>query len=234
MGPVQNNGGTRGGITGRGFMPGRSGNPGGRPKGLAKASRALVGEDGMALFELWWSIANDPIRRDSDRLEASRLLADRGWGKPAVFTARNPLPRLDRAKWSRSTASGSSRDPDIASLAGRARSLIAPRTEAQKEASRSHKDAAGGNPIAGLEIPDVAAEESDQHEAGPYDHQEHANSIEYAAAVLLQPLVELALFEPPKPMPHGVGHCVQTYVQLALRTLGALSYNKCFALRSPA
>jgi hypothetical protein len=25
------------------------------------------------------------MRRDSDRLEASRLLADRGWGKPASF-----------------------------------------------------------------------------------------------------------------------------------------------------
>jgi hypothetical protein len=38
----------------------------------------LVGEDGMALVELWWSIANDPMRRDRDRLEASKLLADRG------------------------------------------------------------------------------------------------------------------------------------------------------------
>jgi hypothetical protein len=81
MSPVQNNGRTTGGITGRGFMPGRSGNPGGRPKGLAKATRALVGEDGMALVELWWSIASDPTRCDSGRLEASRLLADRGWGR---------------------------------------------------------------------------------------------------------------------------------------------------------
>jgi hypothetical protein len=85
MTSVQNNGGTTGGITGRGFRPGRSGNPGGRPKGLAKATRALVGEDGMALVDLWWSIASDPMRRVSDRLEASRLLADRGWGKVANF-----------------------------------------------------------------------------------------------------------------------------------------------------
>jgi hypothetical protein len=55
MSRVQNNGGTRGGITGRGFMPGRSGNPGGRPKGLGKATRALVGEDGVKLTELWWT-----------------------------------------------------------------------------------------------------------------------------------------------------------------------------------
>jgi hypothetical protein len=33
----------------------------------------------------WWSIACDPMRRDADRLQASRLLADRGWGKAANF-----------------------------------------------------------------------------------------------------------------------------------------------------
>jgi hypothetical protein len=35
----------------------------------------------MALVQLWWDIARDETRRDRDRLEASRLLADRGWGK---------------------------------------------------------------------------------------------------------------------------------------------------------
>jgi L-rhamnose isomerase len=82
---VQNNGRSTGGVTGTGFMPGQSGNPRGRPKGLAKATRELVGEDGMKLAQLWWDIAKDPMRRDSDRLEASKLLADRGWGKAASF-----------------------------------------------------------------------------------------------------------------------------------------------------
>jgi hypothetical protein len=45
----------------------------------------LVAEDGMALAQLWWDIARDETRRDRDRLEASRLLADRGWGKAASF-----------------------------------------------------------------------------------------------------------------------------------------------------
>jgi hypothetical protein len=58
MASVQNKGGTTGGVTGRGFRPGRSGNPGGRPLSLAKATRELVGEDGMKLVELWWSIAS--------------------------------------------------------------------------------------------------------------------------------------------------------------------------------
>jgi hypothetical protein len=82
------------GITGKGFMPGQSGNPGGRPKSLAKATRALVGYDGMAIVQLWWDIARDETRRDRDRLEASRLLADRGWGKApacAAIEEDNPL-----------------------------------------------------------------------------------------------------------------------------------------------
>jgi hypothetical protein len=54
----------------------------------------------MALAELGWSIASDPMRRDSDRLEASRLLADRGWGKPATFESLegDPLDLADAEK----------------------------------------------------------------------------------------------------------------------------------------
>jgi hypothetical protein len=75
---------------------GVSGNPGGRPQGLARAARELVGEDGMKLAEFWLSIMEDPMRRDSDRLEASKLLADRGWGRAAVFQPQEGDP-LDLA-----------------------------------------------------------------------------------------------------------------------------------------
>jgi Family of unknown function (DUF5681) len=78
------------------FPKGVSGNPGGRPQGLARATRELVGEDGMALAQLWWDIARDETRRDSDRLEASKLLADRGWGKAAAFEPQEGDP-LDLA-----------------------------------------------------------------------------------------------------------------------------------------
>ena len=81
-GAAQNNGGT---ANLRSFPKGVSGNPGGRPKGLAKATREVVGNHGLPLAELWWEIASDPSRKDSDRLQASRLLADRGWGKAAAF-----------------------------------------------------------------------------------------------------------------------------------------------------
>jgi hypothetical protein len=36
--------------------------------------------------------AQDETRRDSDRLEASRLLADRGWGKAGVFAPQEGDP----------------------------------------------------------------------------------------------------------------------------------------------
>ena len=60
--------------------------------GLARSTRSLIGEDGLSLVKLWWSIANDPMRRDSDRLEASRLLAERGWGKAAAYVAQEGDP----------------------------------------------------------------------------------------------------------------------------------------------
>ncbi len=46
----------------------------------------------MALAQLWWDIATDETRRSSDRLEASKLLADRGWGKAAVFSPQEGDP----------------------------------------------------------------------------------------------------------------------------------------------
>jgi hypothetical protein len=48
------------------------------------------------LAEFWLSIMVDPMRRDSDRLEAPRLLADRGWGKAAVYEPQEGDP-LDLA-----------------------------------------------------------------------------------------------------------------------------------------
>ena len=50
----------------------------------------------MKLAEFWLSIMEDPMRRDSDRLEASRLLADRGWGKAPTFEPQEGDP-LDLA-----------------------------------------------------------------------------------------------------------------------------------------
>jgi hypothetical protein len=84
MDRVQNNGYRPGGVTGRGFQPGRSGNPGGRPRGLARATREIVGDDGRAIAEFWLTTMTDTSAKLTERLEASRLLADRGWGKAST------------------------------------------------------------------------------------------------------------------------------------------------------
>ena len=71
----------RGGVTGRGFMPGQSGNPGGRPKGLSRRVRELVGEDGQVIAEFMLGVMNDESARNADRIEAAKWLADRAFGR---------------------------------------------------------------------------------------------------------------------------------------------------------
>lgn len=84
-------------MTGAGFQPGISGNPGGRPKGLARRVRELVGENGEAIAEYMHSVMNDERARTADRLEAAKWLADRGFGKAlqALEIDVNQYPALD-------------------------------------------------------------------------------------------------------------------------------------------
>jgi hypothetical protein len=84
---------------GRPFQPGQSGNPGGRPKGLAKAVRDASGGDPTVLVEGLLEIARGeglhgkPVR-DADRIRAYELVFAYGWGKPPAFApieAADPL-----------------------------------------------------------------------------------------------------------------------------------------------
>ena len=59
----------------------QSGNPGGRPKGLTRRVRELVGDDGSAIAEFMHAVMVDEAARTTDRLEAARWLADRGFGR---------------------------------------------------------------------------------------------------------------------------------------------------------
>jgi hypothetical protein len=90
MSGVQNNGGTTGGVTGRGFMAGRSGNPGGRPKGLARYVRDLVGDDGRRIADFMLGVLEDESERTETRMQAAVWLADRGFGKAPVTLESSP------------------------------------------------------------------------------------------------------------------------------------------------
>jgi hypothetical protein len=70
------------------FQPGRSGNPGGRPAGLAalvRAETAIGGVEGAELVAFMLSVLRGkrkaPLRL---RMEAAAWLADRGFGKVPV------------------------------------------------------------------------------------------------------------------------------------------------------
>jgi hypothetical protein len=80
---VQNmRGTTLGGVTGHGFTPGVSGNPGGRPKGLTRRVRELVGDNGEAIASFMFELMTDESARNADRIEAAKWLGDRGFGRP--------------------------------------------------------------------------------------------------------------------------------------------------------
>lgn len=72
---------------GRPFQPGQSGNPGGRPKGVAKTVRGVCGGSPLLLAQALLEIASDPKARDRDRITATSELLDRGWGKAPAYAS---------------------------------------------------------------------------------------------------------------------------------------------------
>lgn len=84
---VENNGGT----TGKGWFKGQSGNPGGRPKGIAALARQHTDK---ALDVLVNALDDDDARV---RVAASKEILDRGYGKSIAMTAdlSNKLDAFD-------------------------------------------------------------------------------------------------------------------------------------------
>lgn len=80
-----NSGRTAGTIPeGRRFQPGQSGNPSGRPKGVASAFRKIVDPEAAAASLL--EIA-ESAPKPEQRIAAWRELLDRGYGKAPAFAA---------------------------------------------------------------------------------------------------------------------------------------------------
>jgi hypothetical protein len=85
-----NSGGTvarsSGGVANlRPWAKGQSGNPAGRPKGIAAIVKDKV--DPGWMVDVLVDVAQDSRAKPSERIAAVRELADRGWGKAPAFAA---------------------------------------------------------------------------------------------------------------------------------------------------
>ena len=70
------------GETGQ-FLPGHSGNPGGRPVGFHNYIQERTA-DGSELTDFVLSVFRDENVSNKERMDAATWLADRGFGKPTV------------------------------------------------------------------------------------------------------------------------------------------------------
>jgi hypothetical protein len=112
-----------GGVTGAGFMPGQSGNPGGRPKGLSRRVRELVGDDGQAIAQYMFTVLRDETQRTPDRMEAAKWLADRAFGRAVqaldidVYPSSVDISHLSTVNLRALRAIFEKYSPDVAELA---------------------------------------------------------------------------------------------------------------------
>ena len=106
------------------------GRKGGRPKGLARRIREMVGDDPGRIANILFDILEDPTARDNDRIAAAKELFDRGWGKAPTFMPIREMGGRWRSRkgdflndcGSRETADGT--HSSVAHAAARRRKLL--------------------------------------------------------------------------------------------------------------
>lgn len=84
--------GQPGGITGKGYKPGQSGNPGGKAKGLGRYIRERAGAEGKPMVDFALGVIEGKLPPELAKLKlritldhvqwACNYISDRGWGKP--------------------------------------------------------------------------------------------------------------------------------------------------------
>ena len=82
------------------FKRGQSGNPGGRPTGVAARARELVGDSPDRLLRVLLAVAEDERARPADRIVAAREYLDRGWGRAGAAADVSMVGAHGTALWS--------------------------------------------------------------------------------------------------------------------------------------
>jgi uncharacterized protein DUF5681 len=124
------------------FGKGESGNPSGRPKGIARLTRELFGGNlDETIVQFWAGVMAGGALPDGrkptvkESLEASKLLANYGWGKPAEFV---PIEDADPLGLSDATARSMTE-----TLYKRADELAARRRKREADQAEREADAGG-------------------------------------------------------------------------------------------